>query len=47
MIRIAGKYVAVGIRKSYRDIRIEFTVDPDKPLQTITIQAEEEIALRK
>ncbi|MFT5131620.1 MAG: tetratricopeptide (TPR) repeat protein [Gammaproteobacteria bacterium] len=42
-----GKYVAVGIRKNYRDIRVEFTVDPDKPLQTITIQTEEEIALRK
>jgi len=40
-----GKYVLVGIRKGYRDVRIEFLLDPDKPLQTITVQAVEKIAL--
>jgi len=39
-----GRYVAVGYREGYRDVRIEFTVDPDKPLVSISIQAEEKIA---
>ena len=40
-----GKYVVVGIRQGYRDVRIEFLVDPDKPQQTIIVQAAEKIAL--
>lgn len=40
-----GKYVAVGIREGYRDVRVEFMVDPDKPLPTIIVQAAEKIAL--
>jgi tetratricopeptide (TPR) repeat protein len=42
-----GKYVVVGIRDGYRDDRVEFMVDPDKPQQTITVQAAEKIALGK
>ena len=42
-----GKYVAVGIRQGYRDVRVEFMIDPDKPLRTITIQAAEKIALSR
>jgi tetratricopeptide (TPR) repeat protein len=40
-----GKYVAVGIREGYRDVRIEFIVDPAKSSHTIIIQAAERIAL--
>ena len=40
-----GKYVAVGIRRGYRDVRVEFFLDPDKPLQTVVVQAAEKIAL--
>jgi tetratricopeptide (TPR) repeat protein len=42
-----GKYVAVGIRQGYRDVRVEFMIDPDKPLRTITVQAAEKIALSR
>ena len=40
-----GKYVAVGIRPGYRDVRVEFFLDPDKPLKTVVVQAAEKIAL--
>ncbi|NKB39263.1 MAG: hypothetical protein GKR93_19200 [Gammaproteobacteria bacterium] len=40
-----GKYVAIGIRQGYRDVRVEFLLDPDKPLRTIVVQAAEKIAL--
>ena len=42
-----GPYVAVGHRDGYRDIRVEFMVDPDKPMAVITVQAQEKIALGK
>lgn len=42
-----GNYVAVGIRQGYRDVRVEFMIDPDKPLRTITIQAAEKIAFSR
>lgn len=40
-----GKYIAIGVRPGYRDARVEFLVDPDQRLQTITILASEKIAL--
>ena len=40
-----GKYVVVGIREGYQDVRKPFLVDPDKPQQTIIVQATEKIAL--
>jgi len=40
-----GNYVAVGIREGYRDARVEFSVDPDKPALTVTVLAGEKIAL--
>ncbi len=40
-----GKYVAVGIRRGYRDVRVEFTVDPEQNRQIVTVQAAEKIAL--
>ena len=42
-----GKYVAVGIRQGYRDARVTFMIDPDKPMQIVTVQASEKIALGK
>lgn len=39
-----GRYVAVGIRDGYRDVRVEFTVDPDQPAPVISIQADHKIA---
>jgi len=38
-----GRYVAVGIRDGYRDIRIEFTVAPEIELKPIVIICEEPI----
>ena len=42
-----GRYVAVGQRDGYRDVRVEFMVDPDKPTETVRIQAQEKIALKR
>lgn len=39
-----GRYVAVGIREGYRDVRVEFTVDPDTPPPVIEIRAADKIA---
>lgn len=39
-----GRYVAVGKREGYRDVRQEFTVLWDKPAPKIRIQCEEPIA---
>jgi len=36
-----GKYVAVGNRAGYRDVRIEFRVAPEVDMQPIVIQCEE------
>jgi tetratricopeptide (TPR) repeat protein len=38
-----GRYVAVGIREGYRDVRVEFTVDPDTPPPVIKILADDKI----
>lgn len=40
-----GNYVAVGHRDGYRDVRVEFSVKPDKPTSVINIRAVEKIAL--
>jgi tetratricopeptide (TPR) repeat protein len=39
-----GRYVAVGVREGYRDVRVEFTVDPDRPVPVINISADDKIA---
>ncbi|MEX2353477.1 MAG: hypothetical protein WD709_04765, partial [Gammaproteobacteria bacterium] len=41
-----GKYVAHGSREGYRDVRVEFTIAADKPVQPVVISAEEKIAAR-
>jgi tetratricopeptide (TPR) repeat protein len=38
-----GKYIAVGIRSGYRDIRLEFRVAPDIESKPIIVQCEEAI----
>lgn len=38
-----GKYVVVGNRAGYRDVRIEFRVAPEDDMQPIVIQCEEQI----
>ena len=38
-----GKYVAVGNRAGYRDVRIEFRVAPEDDMQPIVVQCEEQI----
>jgi tetratricopeptide (TPR) repeat protein len=38
-----GRYVAVGIRPGYRDVRVEFRVAPEIDLEPIVIQTEEPI----
>lgn len=40
-----GNYVAVGRRPGYRDVRVEFAVQADKPTLPVTVQCEEKIAL--
>ncbi|MBI2994604.1 MAG: tetratricopeptide repeat protein [Gammaproteobacteria bacterium] len=40
-----GRYVVAGYREGYQDARREFFVDPDKPVEAITIQADQKIAL--
>ena len=39
-----GRYVAVGIREGYRDVRVEFTVDPDTPAPVVEIRADDKIS---
>lgn len=39
-----GHYVAVGVREGYRDVRVEFTVEPDRPVPVIHISADDAIA---
>lgn len=39
-----GRYVAVGSRDGYRDVRVEFIVDPDQPAPSVTIRADEKIS---
>jgi tetratricopeptide (TPR) repeat protein len=38
-----GRYVAVGSRDGFRDVRVEFTVEPGKPLPPIQVRCEEAI----
>jgi len=38
-----GRYVAVGSRAGFRDVRVEFTVEPGKPLAPIRVLCEEAI----
>lgn len=40
-----GRYVAVGTRQGYRDVRVEFTLHPDKAPAPVVIEASEEINL--
>ena len=42
-----GHYVIVGHRAGYRDVRIEFFADPDKPSPVINIQADKKIITGK
>lgn len=38
-----GRYIAVGIRQGYRDVRVEFRVAPEIDLEPIVVQTEEPI----
>lgn len=38
-----GRYVAVGTRAGFRDVRVEFVVEPGKPLAPIRVRCEEAI----
>lgn len=40
-----GRYVAIGSRPGYRDVRVEFVVEAGKPSAPVIIQCEEKIAL--
>ena len=43
IIILPGKYVAVGIRNGYRDVRVEFKVIPEQFLKPIEVMCKEEI----
>jgi tetratricopeptide (TPR) repeat protein len=40
---LPGKYVAVGSRSGFRDVRLEFRVAPEIDMQTIIVRCEEQI----
>ncbi|MGI9229679.1 MAG: hypothetical protein ACR2P9_07470 [Gammaproteobacteria bacterium] len=40
-----GRYVAVGQREGYRDVRVEFVVEPDKTIAPVSVVSREKIAL--
>ena len=40
-----GNYVAVGRRDGYRDVRVEFFVDPDEAMKPVVVSSSEKIAL--
>ena len=40
-----GNYVAVGRRDGYRDVRVEFFVDPDEAIEPVVVSSSEKIAL--
>ncbi len=42
-----GRYTAVGSREGYRDVRVEFTVAPNKPSQSVIVQCDDKIALKR
>lgn len=39
-----GRYVVVGVRDGYRDVRVEFILDPDKTAPVVDVRAGEKIA---
>ena len=41
---VPGHYIAVGRRDGYQDVRVEFTVDPNKPIQPVLVQCDEKIS---
>lgn len=44
---LPGEYVAVGTREGYRDVRVQFTIEPDHPpTQPVLVSAVEKIAAR-
>ena len=40
-----GNYVAVGQREGYRDVRVEFIVNPDQAMDPVIISSDEKVAL--
>lgn len=42
---LPGHYVAVGHRDGYRDVRVEFFVDPDHAMEPVIVSSNEKIAL--
>ena len=40
-----GHYVAVGHRDGYRDVRVEFFVEPDQAMEPVIVSSNEKIAL--
>lgn len=41
---VPGRYIVVGRRDGYQDVRVEFTVDPNKPIQPVIVQCKEKIS---
>jgi len=41
---VPGRYIVVGRRDGYKDVRVEFTVEPDKSVQPLIVQCEEKIS---
>jgi hypothetical protein len=44
---LPGRYVAVGRRDGYRDVRVEFVVEAKKSMAPVIIQCEEQVVLGK
>ena len=42
-----GNYVAVGHRDGYRDVRVEFFVDPGQAMEPVVVSSSEKIALER
>jgi tetratricopeptide (TPR) repeat protein len=40
---LAGRYTAIGTREGYRDVRVEFSVDPAAPPPPITVRCTEPV----
>lgn len=40
---IPGHYIVVGRRDGYQDVRVEFTLNPDKPIKPIIVQCKDKI----
>ena len=41
---VPGHYIVVGRRDGYQDVRVEFTIDPNKPIQSVIVQCEDKIS---